>query len=211
MDNLELLKRSRAWDLIIAEEIGEVIANALRRRIVAGAPQPPKVVPPTPPALPPIKELIGAIKPEVTVEAPPIEVPAPPVVGEIEGNDEINERTLTIDKATTLINIEGSGIIREFMFVADNPNFSVAFYKDDNQVFRKTFSELELLSPFYNFLIASSLDTNQYAVGFGDIRFIKNFKVELIPKQTTKVTMLYSYRLAEIPTITKPYTISIGR
>jgi len=205
MDNLELFKRSRAWDLIIAEEIGEVIANALRRRIVAGAPQPPKVAPPTPPALP-IEELKGLVKPEVEVEAP-----APPVVGEIEGNDEINELSFTITKPTALINIEGSGIIREFMFIADNPNFSIAFYKDSNQVFRRSFSELQLLSPFYSFLVATSIDDSQYVVGFGDIRFIKNFKVEVIPQQTTKVTILYSYRLAEIPTITKPYSITIGR
>jgi len=244
MNNYDLLRRSRAWDLIIAEEIGNAIVRALygeriaptRGRVSRPAPSVTKergerisergyiITSPTPPILPTpptpasspttdeLKKLLESYSPTVTVEAP--EVQMPQIAVETEGNDEINERILTIDKPTTLLSIEGSGIIREFMFVVNRSDFAVAFYKDGNQIFRKKFSELAILSPFYNFLVATDLDTNQYIVGVSDIRFIKNFKVEFIPDvqgEPYRVTLLYHYRLAEFPEITKPYTISVGR
>jgi len=201
---LELSKKSRAWDLILAEEMANVIAEALRPRIIAKPKPPTPVTPPQPLKI----ELPPELLEKPTIEKEVIQQAVP--IGTIEGNDEIGERPLTISQPTTLITIEGQGIIREFSFLSDRSDLTISLYKDQNIIFRKTFQELMQLSPFYSFLIATSFG-DQYIFGLKDIRFVKNFKVEVVPKQTTRITIMYNYRLAEIPGVTAPSTITIGK
>jgi len=204
MDIYDILKRSRAWDLILAEEMANVIADALKR---AGIPRPlelPKPPEKIPALLP--EELLKALRPAVEREV--VKEPVPIVISE--GNDEIAEARLTINKQTTLLDIEGQGIIRELSFLSDKSDIRVTLYKDDNLIFSKTFDELQQMSPFYSYLVATSYG-DKYIFALRDIRFIKNFRLTVTPTQTTRITLMYNYRIAKIPSDIVPYSISIGR
>jgi len=209
MDIYDILRRPRAWDLILAEEMANVIADTLRR---VGAPRPPELLKP-PEKIPTPKELIElpeellkTLRPAVEREV--VREPVPIVISE--GNDEIAEARLTITKQTDLLSIEGQGIIRELSFLSDRSDIRVTFYKDDNLVFSKTFDELQQMSPFYSYLVATSYG-DKYIFALRDIRFIKNFRLTITPSKTTRITLMYNYRIAKIPSDIVPYSISIGR
>lgn len=114
---------------------------------------------------------------------------------EIEHTNKFEE---TITKSKDVLNVSGSGRIREVVIISDRSDLTILCVKDGITIVHDTIEELSSISQFIGMFEAINYK-NSSLFRIKDVNFATEFRVRAIPAGPTYIKVFYSY--IELPKI----------
>jgi len=96
-----------------------------------------------------------------------------------------NYKNFVVPSKTTILNIQGKGLIRQILITSPSNNFKIRVNVDNNDIVYDDFTNLMSLSSFTNEFDAIEDENGNYIFVMGDIGFKKKALVEIHANNVT--------------------------